>query len=95
MCWTALASNPDRTCNPFIASNANTALQIVIGLLFTFWTVLSIAMASKTNESQRTENTTSVVGNALAEEVEGEAKACSPEEEKEMIFPVTVPTIIF
>lgn len=26
MCWTALASNPDQKCNPFILSNANTAL---------------------------------------------------------------------
>ena len=31
----------------------------------------------------------------MAEEVEGDAKAASPEEEKEMIFPITVPTIIF
>jgi hypothetical protein len=51
-------------------------------------------MASKTPESARTENTTSMGGNALAEEVEGEAKA-SPEEEKDMVFPVTIPTILF
>ena len=31
----------------------------------------------------------------MAEEVEVDAKAASPEEEKEMIFPITVPTIIF
>ena len=95
MCWTALASNPDLECNPFISSSSNTALQIAIGLLFTFWTVLSIAMASKSIKSQQSENTTSVGGNALAEDVDGEAKASSPEEEKDMIFPVTVPTIIF
>jgi len=49
MCWTSLASNPDNTCNPFITSNANTALQIIVGLIFTFATILSISMASKSN----------------------------------------------
>jgi len=52
-------------------------------------------MASKTIQSQKTENTTSVGGSAVAEEVEGEAKPSNPEDEKEMIFPVTIPTIIF
>lgn len=64
-------------------------------MLYTFFTVLSIATASKTPQSQANENTTSVGGNALAEEIEGDAKASSPDQEKDMVFPVTLPTIIF
>jgi threonine/homoserine/homoserine lactone efflux protein len=33
--WSAMASNPEAECNPFIESAANTTLQIVIGLAFT------------------------------------------------------------
>ncbi len=51
-------------------------------------------MASKTPVSQTAENTTSVVAVAIAEDVEGEAKPSSVDQ-VEMVFPVTVPTIIF
>jgi hypothetical protein len=33
--WSAMASKPDDTCNPFTNSNENTVYQILFGLLFT------------------------------------------------------------
>lgn len=44
--WTSLASVPDQTCNPFTQSSGNTVAQILVGIVFTFATVLSVATAS-------------------------------------------------
>ena len=44
--WTALASHPDKECNDMIDSGANTAMQIIVGTIFTFVTMFSIATAA-------------------------------------------------
>lgn len=58
-------------------NTTNTALQIVIGLLFTFVTITSIALASNeeaSNAKKSPEATNSVGGDIVAENVNGEAK---------------------
>lgn len=47
--WAALASQSDLECNEMADSGANTFLQIVIGAIFTFINVWSIAVASGDN----------------------------------------------
>lgn len=62
MSWTSIASNPDPQCNPFSKSTGNTALQIIIGVIFTLSTVMSIALASNEHSNRSQEITTSVGG---------------------------------
>lgn len=45
MSWTTIASTPYDECKPHNPV-ANSALQIFIGLIFTFLTILSIAIAT-------------------------------------------------
>jgi len=44
--WTAMASHPDKECNDMIDSGTNTAMQIIVGTIFTFINIWSIAIAS-------------------------------------------------
>lgn len=93
--WTALASNPDAECNPFIESPANTIWQIVSGVVFTGITIISIATASVSRDAKKNENTKSMGNDMIAEDADGDAKAEGEENEKSAIFPVTIPTLIF
>lgn len=64
MCWTSLASHPDAQCNPFANSGGNTGAQIIVGLFFTFITLLSISISS-TEHSGRGESETHSVGGSV------------------------------
>jgi len=44
--WTAMASNYDSECQLNMNDSSNTALQIIIGLIFTLTTIVTIALAS-------------------------------------------------
>ena len=73
--WSAMASNYNSECQLNMNDNKNTALQIVIGLVFTFITISSIAVASNesvTNgqKSKNTEEVQSVGGDLVAEKSE-------------------------
>lgn len=72
LCWAAMSSNLQSL--PY-RSSINTGLQIGIGALFTFITILSIAIASSDIKSSSSENKTSVGGEVVAEKIDGEAKA--------------------
>ena len=48
--WSAMASEPEEECNPFVISNSNTFFQIIIGLIFTIASILSISIITKTYE---------------------------------------------
>lgn len=94
--WLAMASRPDDDCELNFDSNTNTVLQIVFGLIFTFLTLMSIAMASadeaaKSSGGKKPE-ATSMGGDLMAEKVDTDAKATN---EEAALFPVTIPTIIF
>ena len=91
LCWSALASNPDEECNPFLKSGPNTTWQLIAGTTFTTLTILSIATASKSvNDDSKS------LGNVIiAEDAEGDAKPEDAEKEEAAIFPVTIPTMVF
>lgn len=64
--WSALASNPDQECNQFLDSNANTTLQIIAGLCFTF---ISLAVISSSTKDQTgTNNIAAKMNQPLMEE---------------------------
>lgn len=90
--WSSLASLPNSTCNDLALNKGNTALQIIIGALFSFITVISIAIASQTSSESSAQKTTTAGASVVAEQVDDEAR---PIDEEAAIFPVTVPTLIF
>jgi hypothetical protein len=93
--WSALASNPDETCNPFTESTANTVWQIITGTAVTACTIISIATASTTTAKSAGEKKASFGNEIIAENVDEEAKAADEEDVKAAIFPVTLATLIF
>ena len=74
--WTAVASNPHAECNPFIESGWNTFAQIAVGLVFTFVTIWSIAIASTAQSSKAKEKTS-----AAQEIIEENEETAKPEGE--------------
>ena len=48
--WSALASNPNETCNPFMFSNTNTVFQIILGLFFTYIALMIISGSTKKSD---------------------------------------------
>jgi hypothetical protein len=77
MTWSAMSSRPTTDCEINMNSNTNTVLQIVLGLIFTFMTLLSIAMASADEVAKHGKKTesTSMGGDLVAEKIETDAKA--------------------
>ena len=49
--WSALSSNPNTHCNPFTTSAGNTTFLMIMGLIFTFVSLLTIS-AHTTKEEQ-------------------------------------------
>lgn len=87
--WTALASNPDETCNPFYDSVGNTMWQIVAGVIFTGITVTSIATATVSSADKKGDKNKTLANDIIAEDVDGEAQAENAENKQAAIFPVT------
>lgn len=48
--WSALASNPNTECNPFNQSSVNTIMQIIVGLFFTFFSLIIISGTTKKSD---------------------------------------------
>lgn len=71
--WSALSSIPDETCNPLFFSRTNTIMQIIVGSIFTFATIGSIATASKSSAQQK-EPLKMAAENIVAEDVDGAAE---------------------
>lgn len=44
--WSAMSSNPDTTCNPYTTSVFNTTFLLILGLCFTFISLLVISAAT-------------------------------------------------
>lgn len=104
--WSALASNPNEECNPFQESAANTTLQIIVGLIFTFFSLLIIS--SSTRKSDSTNLTTKINQPLMEDEEEAHAAATSNEldpiikkdgtrlnQEDMHAFPISSQTIFF
>ena len=49
--WSALSSKDDEQCNPYLKSGVNTTMEIMLGLFFTFVSLLVIS-ASTTKEGE-------------------------------------------
>lgn len=50
--WSAMASRPEESCNPFTNHAANTLYQIGLGLLFTTISLMSISMITKAESGE-------------------------------------------
>lgn len=66
-----MASNPNEECNQFLDSNANTTLQIIAGLCFTFMSLAVIS--SSTKDSGSANNIATKINQPLMEEKPGNA----------------------
>lgn len=99
--WSAMASRPNESCNPFIGSNENTIYQILLGLVFTLITLFSISMMTKSDSD---DGAVPIMAAPLVENAEddeeiedipqiGKEEAMSAEEAH--VHPISVPTILF
>ena len=98
--WSAMASRPNDSCNPFIKSNANTLYQIGFGLLFTMISLFSISMITKNDDD---EGHLPAMSSPLVEKEEDEEElsdipqigkdAVTPEEAH--VYPISLATILF
>lgn len=97
--WSAMASKPEESCNPFIGSNSNTVYQILLGMVFTLITLFSISMMTKNDETGVPMMNAPLVENEEDEEqIEeipqlGKGDAVSGEEAH--VHPISVATILF
>ena len=89
MSWTAMASHPDKECNDMIDSDVNTFMQILIGAIFCFINIWSIAVASATDSAGKEK--TSMGQAYIEEDAEGDKNV----DEEKMLFPVTFQTMFF
>jgi len=94
--WTALASRPTDSCNPFYQEDHGTILQILFGLVFTFITLIILAFSKRDTDKEHVENR---LKNMVAEDDnsddELEKTNKKGEKDKAHVFPISVPTIIF
>jgi hypothetical protein len=99
--WSALASNPNNSCNPFVASATNTVMQIVVGL---FFTILSLTIISASTKKEGEGNIATAVNSAMIENEEDTGERVDDIENKDgekvsaeeaHTFPVTTQTIFF
>ena len=89
--WSAAMTNYDSECSLNINESRNTVWQIIVGLLFSFITIISIATASEDEVKKGQSNSAGV--SVIAEK----ASDCKQDKDQEAanIFPITVPTVIF
>jgi hypothetical protein len=76
--WSALSSRPNtdgNICNPFVESNANTVLQIVIGSAIT---VISLMVISTTTKRSDKDNLTTRINQPLMEDDEDDHEKIDP-----------------
>jgi len=91
--WSAMASNYDESCQLNMNDSTNTILQIIVGLIFAFVTIVSIALAYKEQVSRGESKT--LGEDIIAENVSTDAKPKTKEDEDAMLFPITIATVIF
>lgn len=105
--WSALSSNTNETCNPFsplsdsgLNYSANTIMMMILGLIFTFSSLIVISATTKKDEEQ---NLATQMNQALMEDELDSGEVVGDIEEdgktksaKEMhVFPITSATIFF
>ena len=100
--WSAMASNPNKECNPYTESSANTTMMIIIGLFFTFLSLLILgASTTKGDEGTLTHDMASHAmekedGAAGYQKVDlDDGKGGKVDTDEAHIFPISTATIIF
>ena len=63
--WSALSSKNDPTCNPYLSSGGNTTMEIILGLFFTFVSLLVISAATA---KEGEENLTTQLASGVTEQ---------------------------
>ena len=99
--WSALSSKEDESCNPYLNSATNTTLELILGLFFTFASLLVISAST-----QKEENLTTQLASGVQEkEEEGYEKVGKVNDmesggkkvtaEQMHVFPISSATIYF
>lgn len=55
--WSALSSKPETACNPYTESAGNTTMEIIVGLFFTFLSLLVIGGSTTKSDDETVTNT--------------------------------------
>lgn len=103
--WSALSSNPDQVCNPYTSSAGNTTFLMIMGLVFTFISLLVISAATFKEEEQEKKDVVATSINAplmekeTAEDVkiaeENAERKARGEKPIQKALPITSATIFF
>jgi len=103
--WSAMASSPDTSCNPYYNSATNTTLMIMFGLFFTFMSLLALGASTtkggdgtvtsdmSAHVMEKEEDSTAINYESVINKADTETGKSDPE--KDHIFPISTATIIF
>ena len=92
--WTALASRPTDSCNPFYEEEHGTILQILFGLFFTF--IVLVILASSAKDTKGPENKfTNIVAEEGNSEDQIEEDTPNGAKKDSYVFPVSLATMVF
>lgn len=97
--WSAMSSSPNQQCNPYTSSSGNTTAEIILGLFFTFLSLLIVGgsttkgdpTVTDTMSAHMMENENEVSYQKV--DVEAGGKKISAEEAH--VFPISTATILF
>jgi len=93
--WTALASRPSDSCNPFYNEEHGTVLQILFGLIFTFLAMVILACSTKNEDDSPENKFKDLVADDKESEDEIEETNPQGDTQKAHVFPVSIATVIF
>lgn len=101
--WSAMSSNNDANCNPYLESPGNTTMEIILGLTFTFLCLLVVG--GSTTKDQDGTLTSDMAGHMMEKEedtqnyqkvdLEGTGSKEKVNPEDAHIFPISTATILF
>ena len=93
--WTALASRPSSSWNPFYHTGYGTVLQILLGLFFTFLVLIILASGTKGDKNTLETKFKNIAAEDREDNQQIEQQNKNGENIESHVFPISVATIIF
>lgn len=93
--WSALASRPNRDCNPFWMRDHGTILQILFGLIFTFLTLVILAFGSNSEGGGPESKLQKLAADDNDSKDELEEETRDGKKQEAHVFPISPATMIF
>ncbi len=97
--WSAMSSSPDGQCNPYVSSSGNTTAEIILGLFFTFLSLLVVGGSTTKGDDTVTDTMSAHMMEKEEEvayqKVDVEAGGKKVDATEAHIFPISTATILF